>query len=105
MTTPRAEKGHLAGFFGTHLYDDRQWHDVEPGIQPEGPRPWLLADIHDSDITTLTHHPAGEGTGIAYLGTTPRTYCENPDASAPTDVAREAAGLAGRWAALDDADR
>jgi hypothetical protein len=90
------------GFFGTYLYDEGQWHDVEPGTQPHGDGPWLLADIYDSDITTLTYHPPGPGSGIAYLGVTPRTYFENTDASRPTDVAREAAGLATWWATIQD---
>jgi hypothetical protein len=51
-----------------------------------------------SDIATLTYRPPGPGSGTAYLGHTPRTYFENPDASAPTDVAREAAGLGSWWA-------
>lgn len=90
------------GFFGTYLYDEGQWHDVEPGTRPHGDGPWLLADIYDSDITTLTYHPPGPGSGIAYLGVTPRTYFENTDASRPTDVAREAAGLATWWATIQD---
>ena len=55
-------------------------------------------DIHDSDITTVLYRPVGRGTGTAYLGATPRTYFEDDNASAPTDVAREAAGLADWWA-------
>ncbi len=48
------------------------------------------------------HHrlppPARAATGTAYLGCTPRTYFDNEDASAPTDVSREATGLAEWWA-------
>ncbi|WP_192749898.1 hypothetical protein [Actinopolymorpha pittospori] len=60
----------------------------------------MQLDIHDSDITTVRYRPVGSGTGVAYLGTTPRTYFEDQIASAPTDVAREAAGLANWWAQL-----
>jgi hypothetical protein len=47
----------------------------------------LLIDIHGSDITTITYQPTGSGSGVAYLGVTPRTYFEDPWASAPTDDA------------------
>jgi hypothetical protein len=86
------------GFFGTYLFDGGRWTTHQPAEQPTIPEPWLLIDIHDSDFATLTYHPAGPGSGVAYLGGTPRTYFENPDASAPTDVVREAAGLSVWWA-------
>ncbi|MBQ1028902.1 hypothetical protein KBX26_02625 [Micromonospora sp. C97] len=86
------------GFFGTYLFDGGRWTAHGANEQPALPEPWLLVDIHDSDIATLTYRPAGPGSGIAYLGYTPRTYFENPDASAPTDVVREAAGLSVWWA-------
>lgn len=83
------------GFFGTYLFDGDRWHDRDPDAGPPStPEPWLLVDIQDSDIATLTYGPAGPGSGVAYLGDTPRTYWEREDASAPTDVHREAAGLA-----------
>ena len=85
------------GFFGTYLFDGHQWTAHQPAEQPTIPEPWLLVDIHDSDIATLIYRPAGPGRGVAYLGDTPRTYFKNPDASAPTDVAREAAGLGAWW--------
>ena len=87
------------GFFGTYLYDGEQWHDADPETRPAGDSAWLHVDIHDSDFTTVTYHPAPAGAGIAYLGVTPRTYFENTAASAPTDVVREAAGLTAWWAA------
>jgi hypothetical protein len=86
------------GFFGTYLFDGRSWSTHQPDSLPATSEPWLVVDIHDSDIATITYRPAGPGTGVAYLGHTPRTYFEDPQASAPTDVAREAAGLATWWA-------
>ncbi|MEV7986869.1 hypothetical protein [Micromonospora sp. NPDC085948] len=80
------------------------WAGAAVGVACAGNTPWLLVDIHDSDSATLTYRPAGPGTGVAYLGYTPRTYFENPDASAPTDAVREAAGLSAWWA-LTTADR
>ncbi len=51
-------------------------------------------EIHDSDIAVLRYEPVGPRSGTAYLGHTPRTYFEDESASAPTDVLREAEGLA-----------
>lgn len=85
------------GFFGRYLFDG-SWKSVEDinGV----PEPCLVVDIHDSDITTVTYRPAGPGSGVAYLGVTPRTYFEDERASDPTDVGREARGLAAWWAGL-----
>ena len=55
---------------------------------------WLSVHIHDSDFAIVRYQPAGPGSGTAYLGCTPRTYFEDESASAPTDVLREAEGLA-----------
>jgi len=88
------------GFFGTYLFDGTRWTQQEPGRPPTAAEPWLLIDIHDSDISTVTYGPAGSGTGTAYLGYTPRTYFEDETASMPTDVDKEADGLAAWWAAL-----
>ena len=90
----------LVGFFGTYLYDGTGWIPHQPDELPTIAKPWLVVDIHDSDITTVTYRPAGPGSGVAYLGHTPRTYFEDADASAPTDVAREATGLGSWWAEL-----
>jgi hypothetical protein len=90
----------LVGFFGTYLYDGSRWIPHQPDEVPTIAAPWLVVDIHDSDITTVTYRPEGPGSGVAYLGHTPRTYFEDADASAPTDVAREAAGLGSWWAQL-----
>jgi hypothetical protein len=98
------------GFFGTYLFESGTWRsgvvapshsDVWEPIRGDEPpaasEPWLLVDIHDSDITTVTYRPAGPGSGVAYLGYTPRSYFERDNASDPTDVGREAAGLASWW--------
>jgi hypothetical protein len=86
------------GYFGTYVYDGTTWSDHDADDLPTVSEPWLMVDIHDSDITTVRYAPAGPGTGVAYLGETPRSYFEDDAASPPTDVAREAAGLAGWWA-------
>jgi hypothetical protein len=88
------------GFFGGYIFDGRGWLEFEPssGSAPEVGSPWLKVVIFDSDIADISYHPAGPGTGVAYLGFTPRVYFEDDSASSPTDVEREAAGLAA-WVA------
>jgi hypothetical protein len=88
------------GFFGGYIFDGNDWLEFEPaeGTAPEVGSQWLKVVIIDSDIADISYHPAGPGTGVAYLGYTPRVYFEDETASAPTDVEREAAGLAA-WVA------
>jgi hypothetical protein len=95
------------GFFGTYHFDGAAWTvgDPEAGPTSAGPEPWLWVDVYDSDFATVRYAPVGSGTGVAYLNLTPRIYFESDDASAPTDVEREAQGLAEWWAARNlDAD-
>jgi hypothetical protein len=86
------------GFSGAYLFDGTGWREQEPGHEPALPEPWLLVTIFDSDIAMVVYRPPGPGSGVAFLGFTPRTYFEDDAASSPTDVAREAKGLAGWWA-------
>lgn len=81
------------GFFGRYLFDGSQWSGHEPGSALSEAGPWLHVDIHDSDFTTVTYGPPGRGSGVAFLGYTPRAYFEDAKASELTDVAKEAAGL------------
>jgi hypothetical protein len=92
------------GFFGTYAFEHGRWKTLSEGELPPLEEPFLWIDIHDSDITSVVYAPAGPGTGVAYLGLTPRTYFENPNASDPTDVLREAAGLAAWWALHNSGD-
>jgi hypothetical protein len=93
------------GFFGNFRFADGAWssYDYEEQLTAAN-EPWLWVTVHDSDVATVSYQPAGPGSGVAYLGVTPRTYFESPDASPPTDVTREAAGLATWWAARSGAD-
>ncbi|MFD9706045.1 hypothetical protein [Lentzea sp. NPDC059081] len=88
----------VVGFFGTYAFENGEWKTLSEGELPPLSEPSLWIDIHDSDITSVVYAPAGPGSGVAYLGLTPRTYFENPNASDPTDVLREASGLAAWWA-------
>jgi hypothetical protein len=84
------------GFFGRYVFDGSTWHgfDTDSDQWPDIAAPWLSVDIHDSDIATIRYEPGGPGSGIAYLGHTPRAYIGNESASPPVDVLREAEGLA-----------
>ena len=83
------------GYFGSWLFRDGAWTQQPAPAEATGR--FLHLDVHDSDITTVRYSPAGSGTGVAYLGVTPRIYFEDPGASDPTDPDREALGLA-EWA-------
>src|SRR5262245_9123516 len=82
------------GFFGTYLFSGDSWSEVDLAAVPELVEPWLFVGVHDSDLTTVRYAPSGPGTGVAFLGFTPRTYFEDETASEPTDIGREAEGLA-----------
>jgi hypothetical protein len=91
------------GFFGSYLYADGHWREEELTSEAIAAEPWLHASVHDSDFTAVTYRPTGPGSGVAFLGYTPRSYFEMDDASAPTDVARESAGLTHWWALVHGA--
>ena len=84
------------GFFGGYVFDGSTWRGFDPDSDqwPDIAAPWLSVYVHDSDIATLQYKPGGPGSGIAYLGRTPRVYFGDESASAPADVLREAEGLA-----------
>jgi len=85
------------GFFATYQFDGSTWAEGDPEAGPTGPEPWLWVDVHDSDFATIRYAPAGPGTGVAFLNSTPRAYFGSEDASPQTDVEREALGLAQWW--------
>ena len=80
------------GYFGTFTFARGTWSgDV-------GSEPSLTIEIHDSDIATIDYRAPRSGVGRCYLGTQPREYFEDPDASDLIDVDSEARRL-GEWAA------
>lgn len=82
------------GLFGTFTYSDGAW--TTPDARRE---PYLVIDVHDSDIATVDYRPAGDADGRCHLGFQPRVYVEDPTASAPVDNEAESRGLA-QWALL-----
>ncbi|MFC3891693.1 hypothetical protein ACFOWZ_09405 [Lentzea rhizosphaerae] len=82
------------GFFGTYAFEHGRWITLPEAERPPLVEPFLWMNILNSDFTEVVYAPAGPGTGVAYLGQTPRAYFGYPEASAPTDPDREAEGLA-----------
>lgn len=79
------------GHFGKYAYSAGRWGREGPTAVP-----FLLVDIHDSDIATVDYRAADASGGRFFLGYEPRFYFDETDAAAPVDTAAEAAGFA-RW--------
>jgi hypothetical protein len=79
------------GYFGKLSYSDGRWSTGGPTAVP-----FLLVDVHDSDIATVDYRAADATGGRFFLGYEPRIYFEEPDAGAPVDTRAEAEGFA-RW--------
>src|SRR3712207_1697175 len=79
------------GYFGTLVYSEGRWRTGRPTAVP-----FLMVDIHDSDIATVDYRAADASGGRFFLGYEPRVYFEEPDAAAPVDVGAESEGFA-RW--------
>ena len=79
------------GHFGRYAYSAGRW-------STEGPTavPFLLIDVHDSDIATVDYRAADASGGRFFLGCEPRFYFEESDAGAPVDTVAESVGFA-RW--------
>ncbi len=89
---PRAAASVAAmGLFATMAYSDGRWTRGRPTAVP-----FLLVDVHDSDLATVDYRFADASGGRFHLGYEPRIYFEQPDAALPMDADAEAAGFA-RW--------
>jgi hypothetical protein len=77
--------------FGKFAYSAGRWSTDGPSAVP-----FLLVDIHDSDVATVDYRAADASGGRFFLGYEPRVYFEEPDAAAPVDVRAESEGFA-RW--------
>ena len=77
--------------FGTFAYSEGRWSKGRPTAVP-----FLLLDVHDSDVATIDYRAADASGGRFYLGYEPRFYFDEPSAGAPVDVRAEAEGFA-RW--------
>ena len=79
------------GLFATLAYSDGRWSSGRPTAVP-----FLLIDVHDSDIAAVDYRFADATGGRFFLGYEPRIYFEQPDAAPPVDAPAEAADFA-RW--------
>jgi hypothetical protein len=84
------------GLFGKFAYSAGRWSAGGPTAVP-----FLLIDIHDSNIATVDYRSAYASGGRFFLGYEPRFYFDEPDAGAPVDTRAEAEGFT-RW--LRDAE-
>jgi hypothetical protein len=80
------------GYFGKLSYSDGRWSTGGPTAVP-----FLLVDVHDSDIATIDYRAADASGGRFFLGYEPRIYFEEPGGADPVDIAAEAEGFT-RWA-------
>ena len=79
------------GLFGKFAYSAGRW-------STEGPTavPFLLIDVHDSDVATVDYRSPDASGGRFYLGYEPRYYFDEADAGTPVDTDAEAEGFT-RW--------
>jgi hypothetical protein len=80
------------GLFGKFAFSAGRWSRGGPTAVP-----FLMVDVHDSDIATVDYRFADASGGRFYLGYEPRIYFEEPDGADPVDTRAEADGFA-RWA-------
>jgi hypothetical protein len=79
------------GFFGRFSYSDGRWSTGSPTAVP-----FLLVDVHDSDVATVDYRFGDASGGRFFLGYEPRFYFDERDAAPPVDTVAESAGFA-RW--------
>ena len=79
------------GYFGKLAYSAGRWSFGGPTAVP-----FLLIDVHDSDVATVDYRAADATGGRFFLGYEPRFYFEEPDAGEPVDTRTEAEGFT-RW--------
>jgi hypothetical protein len=79
------------GLFGKFAYSAGRWSAGGPTAVP-----FLLIDIHDSNIATVDYRSADASGGRFFLGYEPRFYFDEPDAAPAVDTWAESEGFA-RW--------
>ena len=76
------------GYFGKLAYSDGRWTAGGPTAVP-----FLLLDVHDSDVATIDYRAADATGGRFFLGYEPRFYFDESEAGSPVDVQAEAEGF------------
>ena len=89
----------MVGYFGKLAYSDGRW-------SPGGPTavPFLLLDVHDSDVATIDYRAADASGGRFFLGYEPRFYFDESEAADAVDTQVEAEGFAAWLRAAEDRD-
>lgn len=77
------------GLMARWTYHDGRWRDGEHRRAP-----YLVVDVHDSDIAIVEFAPAADEHDWLCLGYEPRDYFERPDMHPPLDRERAARGFA-----------
>ncbi len=77
--------------FGTFAYSEGRWSRGRPTAVP-----FLLLDVHDSDVATVDYRSPDASGGRFYLGYEPRFYFDEADAGSPVDTQAQAEGFT-RW--------
>jgi hypothetical protein len=77
------------GYFGKLAYSDGRWSAGGPTAVP-----FLLLDVHDSDVATIDYRAADATGGRFFLGYEPRFYFDESEAGSPVDTQAEAEGFA-----------
>ena len=76
------------GYFGKLAYSDGRWSTGGPTAVP-----FLLLDVHDSDVATIDYRAADATGGRFFLGYEPRFYFDESETGSPVDVQAEAEGF------------
>jgi hypothetical protein len=79
------------GYFGKLAYSAGRWSTGGPTAVP-----FLLIDVHDSDVATVDYRAADATGGRFFLGYEPRFYFDESEAADPVDTRSEADGFT-RW--------
>ena len=89
----------MVGYFGKLAYSDGRW-------SPGGPTavPFLLLDVHDSDVATIDYRAADASGGRFFLGYEPRFYFDESEAADAVDTQVEAEGFAAWLRDAEDRD-
>jgi hypothetical protein len=89
----------VVGYFGKLAYSDGRW-------SPGGPTavPFLLLDVHDSDVATIDYRAADASGGRFFLGYEPRFYFDESEAADAVDTHAEAEGFAAWLRVAEDRD-
>lgn len=89
----------MVGYFGKLAYSDGRW-------SPGGPTavPFLLLDVHDSDVATIDYRAADASGGRFFLGYEPRFYFDESEAADAVDTQAESEGFAAWLRVAEDRD-